>query len=61
MPDTQQKENWEVLEYAGLDNEEVVQNCASYKEAKKYVRDNYTNEEQKELSIDITRNRSTEY
>lgn len=61
MSDTQQKENWEVLEYAGMDNEQVVEDCDSYEEAKQYVRDNYTKEEQKELSVDITRNRSTEY
>ena len=61
MSDTQQKENWEVLEYAGMDNEQVVEDCDSFGEAKQYVRDNYTKEEQIELSVDITRNRSTEY
>ncbi len=54
-------DTYEVLENAGLFNEMKVETFSSYAQAKAYVKEMYSPQEQVELSIDITCNGSTEY
>lgn len=54
-------DNFEVLENAGLYNESEVDSFPTFKEAQHYVENNYTPDEKKELSVDITCNGSTEF
>ncbi|MDA0146478.1 hypothetical protein OCT63_19820 [Vibrio sp. RW] len=54
-------DQFEVLENAGLYNETEVETFPTYKEAKDYVKSNYTKEEQEQMGVDITCNGSTEY
>lgn len=53
--------DWEVRINAGMFNEYVEEVFHTYKEAKSYLKDNYSKAEQAEMNIDITRSGSTEY
>jgi hypothetical protein len=54
-------DQFEVLENAGMYNENEVGTFSTYNEAQNYVNSNYTKEEQKKMRVDITCNGSTEY
>jgi len=54
-------DRWEVLEYAGMYNQSCVHTSTSHSLALKYIGDNYSPSEAKELGVDVTCNGSTEY
>lgn len=54
-------DQYEVLEHAGMYNENEIDTFPTLKAAQQYVEDNYTKDEVAELRVDITCNNSTEY
>ena len=54
-------DTFEVLEFAGLVNQTEIGIFPSLEKAQAYVDEHYTEQEIKELSVDITRNGSTEF
>lgn len=54
-------QEWCVIENAGYAAEINAASFESYKEAKQYIEDNYTDTEKDELHIEITRDGSYEH
>ncbi len=55
------KHLWEVHENSGMDNDQVVFESASFKEADDYITQNYTKEEIDDLPVLLTRDGSYEW
>lgn len=52
---------YEVIEFAGMNNENQVDEFPTLAEARKYVKEMYDKEEIESMPVDITFNGSTEY
>lgn len=52
---------WQVIEYAGLENERCVKIAESFAKAAQYVARQYTTEETVDMCVNIVKNYSTEY